>query len=591
MLLPIADGKTVGRVALGLARRHRGRLTGVLALHTLAAAAALVPPIVIGRLVQDVSTDAVASDTLPASAAALLTAVTIQALMLRFAQRSSIVLGEEVVATLREDLVRDLVRLPLTTVEQASSGDLLSRTTNDIDSLALTVRFAVPRILIVTVTVIVTTFAALLLNPLVALSLFLGGPVLAVTTRRYLRRSSKGYARQLASFATLSGTVSETVEGAETVEALSLRETRNRDLDAALRERYESDRYTLHLRTFFFPIAGLALTLPIVVVLGWGAALVAGGLATVGAVTTIALLTAQLAGPIGELVAWANQVQVSAAALARMVGVSQVTPAISVSAATPASEELTAEGVRYFYEEGVDVLHGIDLTLVPGERLAIVGATGSGKSTLARLLSGIDTPTSGQVEIGGVALGDLSVRDLRTHVALATQEHHIFVGTVADNLRLARPGATEGEILEVLSVVGAADWLGSLPDGLTTRVGSGGFPLTPAQSQQLALGRLLLLDPANLVLDEATSLLDPSAARTMERTLSGLLAGRTVLAIAHRLHTAHDADRIAVMRDGLLAEVGTHAALLEHGGEYAELWRAWNSRDAEPPLLREGSPG
>lgn len=239
--------------------------------------------------------------------------------------------------------------------------------------------------------------------------------------------------------------------------------------------------------------------------------------------TSIALLSAQLVGPIGELMAWVNSVQLSAAALARMIGVGLATPARERSEAHPSDEVVVADAVSYSYREGTDVLHAVDLRLVPGERLAIVGTSGSGKSTLARLLTGIDSPGSGTVTVGEVPLLGLSVEELRTHVALVAQEHHVFVGTVKDNLRLARPGATDEELAEVLQAVDADGWVGALPEGAETVVGAGGHPLTPSQAQELALARLILLAPATLVLDEATSLLDARTARALERSLSGLL--------------------------------------------------------------------
>lgn len=251
---------------------------------------------------------------------------------------------------------------------------------------------------------------------------------------------------------------------------------------------------------------------------------------------------------------------------------------------------IRARRLRYAYRPGQDVLHGIDLDLVPGERLAVVGPSGAGKSTLGRLLAGIHAPNAGTATVGEVALVELPLDELRGQVALVTQEHHVFVGTVADNLRLARPDADGTALESALAAVDALDWARKLPEGLRTEVGSGGHPLTPAQAQQLALARLVLADPHTLVLDEATSLLDPRAARNLERSLSAVLDGRTVVAVAHRLHTAHDADRVAVVEDGRITEIGSHTELVALGGSYAALWRSWRNDPGGPSIGPPGGP-
>jgi ABC-type multidrug transport system fused ATPase/permease subunit len=321
----------------------------------------------------------------------------------------------------------------------------------------------------------------------------------------------------------MTGTVGETVDGGRTVEALGLGEERVRRIDADLADAYRAERRTLYLRTIWFPTVEIAYVLPIAATLLWGGWLVSTDRASIGAVTGVALYVQQLADPVDRLISWLDEIQVGATSFARLVGVSKVPDDRSPSGEHPEHDRLRASDVRYAYVDGRDVLHGLDLDLRPGERVAVVGPSGAGKSTLGRLLAGIHPPRTGRVDVGGVRLVDLTLETLRREVALVTQEQHVFVGTLADNLRLARVGATDEELAAALDAVDALEWAAALPEGLETVVGAGGHPLSPPQQQQVALARLVLADPHTLVLDEATSLLDPRAARHLERSLGSVL--------------------------------------------------------------------
>ena len=586
--LPVAEMPSVRAHAKTLARLHRRSLLSVLGLHALAAVAGLAAPRIVGLLVDDVTTGTTTS-AIDRLAVLLAVSVVVQTLLTWAGRRSAFRMGEDIFARLREQFMERVVSLPLSTVERAGTGDLVSRTTNDVEALSRVVRFGVPSMFVAVVTVSITVVAALFTGWMVALPLFLGVPILWLSTRWYLRYAPAGYLRERATYAVMNGVVTETVDGARTVDALRLGSRRRARTDRALRECFDAEMYTLRLRMIWFPQVEVAYLLPVAATLAWGGWLVAHDQATIGTVTAVALYVQALAEPLDNLLMWLDEIQIVATSLARVIGIADVPPDRAATGETPSDAKLDVEDVHYAYRSGRDVLKGVTLDLAPGERLAIVGPSGAGKSTLGRLMAGIDGPRAGRVSVGGVRLVDLDLVQLRGEVALVTQEHHVFVGTLEDNLQLARPGSSRETLLGALDAVDGRYWAEALPQGLDTVVGSGGHALTEAQSQQLALARLVLADPHTLVLDEATSLLDPSAARHLERSLAAVVSGRTVVAIAHRLHTAHDADRVAVVDDGLITEIGTHDELIAADSAYAALWRSWRDEPNEADIAARGA--
>ena len=575
--LPVAGNRAVFAFLGDLLRSRRGWLGALLGLNVLAAVAGLLVPRILGSIVDRAADTEALSGSLNGLALTVIAVIVGQTLLTFGARWASAVLGQDLLAAARESVVRTVLKLPLGRIEQASTGDLVTRVTRDVSTMSESLRFGLPQVIIAGVTTVLTLVAMVINSPLLACGFLVVLPLVWTAARRYLRRAPAGYITEGGTYSMINTSLTETVEGARTVEALGLREERTRVADDDVAVSAQAERYTMSLRNLLFGGIDVGFNLPLVFTAVLGAWAYSQGWVTLGQITAATLYLQAVIGPMDALIANVDRLQVGVASTTRLLGIAEVPQDRTPTDRRPDGVELIGQDLRFAYREGHDVLHGVDLALQPGERLAIVGPSGSGKSTLGRLLSGINGPRTGHVRVGGAELTELPLELLRTEVALVTQEHHVFVGSVRDNIVLAREDSDETALRAALRAVDAEGWVDRLPRGLDTLIGSGNTKLTPAQAQQIALARLVVADPHTLVLDEATSLIDPRTARHLEGSMASLLEGRAVVAIAHRLHTAHDADRIAVVIDGRIAELGSHDELVARDGEYAALWRAWTS--------------
>ena len=570
-VLGYATPREAWRWAADVLRARRGRFLTTAGLFLAASAAGLVGPQLLGAIVDEVAAGPGRIPRIDLLAGLFLAALLVAAALRRAARWRAGVLGEELLAANRTQLVDRALALPLASVESVGTGALLSRATTDLGRVDSALRQGLPEVLTAGVTVTLTVVAMVVTSPLLALALLVAVPTVVLPTRWLWRRLPRAMERMLDAWAAVASRTHESSAGARTLDALGRVEARRGADDRVLVDGVDRERDLRALHVRWTPWLELSHVTPVAATLLLGAWAHSQGLVSLGTVTAMVLYTQALASPLDTALWWIEDLMVAAVALRRVLGVRVPEAPHRVAPAIVGKETgLDVQGVRFAYRAGREVLRGVDLRVPVGQRWALVGGSGAGKSTLARLVAGIAVPDEGSVRVNGREVTSLDDDTLRSEVLLLTQEHHVFTGSVRDNLVLPAGAFTDDDLRRALTVVGLEDWA----DRLDHPVGAGGLVVPAPVAQQLALARVVLADPTTVVLDEATSLLDSASARRAEGALERVLAGRTVVAIAHRLHTAAAADVVVVMADGRIVEQGPPGELAAAGGEYARLLAA-----------------
>lgn len=573
LTLPIATPGESARHLNDLLRPRRRLAATVVASYLAQAGLGLVAPWVLGRLVDailvgdDVVWRSFAQIVAAAVGAAVLSIVAVD-LLARLAEPS--------LAELREQVLARALSLEHRRVEEAGAGDVLSRVGDDARLVSTNAATIVPELLASATAVLLTVAGLFVLDWRLALAGLLALPSYVLGLRWYLPRSGPYYARERAAMGHRAQALLGVVQGLATLRAFRVEAPAVAEVDRRSRETLEISISVFHLFGRFASRANRSELIGLLALLVVGFLLVDADAVTVGEVTTAALLFHRLFNPIGALMFLFDEVQSTLASFARMVGVARMSGPVD-GGAVPVGDTLRTQGLEHAYVAGRHVVSDVDLELSPGRRVALVGASGAGKTTVAAILAGTLPPSGGQVTLGGCDLYAVAHDELRRRVCLVSQEVHVFAATVRDNLTLAAvPDAvSDADVIEVLDLVGAR-WHADLPEGLDTRIGDDGHALTASQAQQLALARVLLVDPAVVVLDEATAEAGSLGARDLDRAADAVVADRAAVVVAHRLSQARDADEILVMDQGRIVERGSHQDLVARRGRYAALWSAWS---------------
>jgi len=505
--------------------------------------------------------------------ATVIAAVTFNAFLLRLGR-----VGQDVVLDVRERLYLHFQRMSTAFHERYTSGRVISRQTSDVEAIADLLGHGLINLITSALLIGGIGVALLIMDPPLALVTLASFPIISVMTRWFRNRAERAYRATREAVALVIVHFVESLGGIHAVHAFR-REPRNQQIFEHLDDRYRlANNWSQWLGAIYGPGVQLVGRLTTSLVLLVGSYRVLDGHMTVGVLAAFLLYLRRFFAPMEELSQFYNLFQAAAAALEKLSGVlaepASVPEPIVPTPLPHAEGEIRFDGVSFGYRDRT-VLHHLDLHIPAGQTLAVVGATGAGKTTVARLAARFWDPVEGEVLLDGIDLRDLAEADLRRAVVTVTQESFMFAGSVADNIRMGRPGASADEVRAAAEAIGAHGFISNLPDGYDTDVHQKGARLSSGQRQLVSFARAFLADPAVLILDEATSSLDVPSERLVQHALRTLLRERTAVIIAHRLTTVEIADRVIVVDAGRVVEDGAPVDLIGGSGRYAALHQAW----------------
>jgi ATP-binding cassette subfamily B protein len=563
--------------ALRMLRPYRRSLLAALAMVVLWTATTLAGPFLVRHGI-DRGIKRRDAGALDAAVVGYLVVAAISYVTYRFQVLLIARIGESFLRDLRLRVFDHLQRLSMPFYDREKAGVIVSRMTSDVDSMQELVQMGllmfVSNGLLLTVSVLVL---AVVSWKLLALSLVLL-PVVILASVKFQRDSNVAYLDVRDGIGTTLSHLQEGIAGVRVVQAFGREDVEASRFQQGSRRLYDAHMRSVRISAWYLPIVELAGLLTTAIAVGIGGWWVHTGDLTVGTVTFFVLTLSNLFEPVQQLSQLFNIVQSAGASLNKLFGLLDTpvdVPERPGAVDLPPRGDISVEEVGFAYATGAPVLTGVSLQLPVGTRLALVGPRGAGKSTLAKLFARLYDPTAGHVRYAGIDLRDATRRSLRQRVVVVPQEGFLFNGTILDNVRLAREGATDEDVLAALEAIGVAERFAALPQGLRTEVQERGSRLSAGEKQLVSLARAALADPAVLVLDEATSSLDPGTEVVVEEAMARLMEGRTVIVIAHRLSTAQRADLVGVVAEGRLVELGGHRELLAQGGRYAELFATW----------------